>query len=73
MAKRSRKSRKMRVSKPVAPIAPVASPQVKAKNDSNGVEVDFTKDYFYVFTDMRMMLVITILMVGLMVGLSYVI
>lgn len=73
MAKRSRKSRKAQVSKPVASVVTSQPVKAKSKNAGNRAEVDFTKDYFYVFTDMRMMLVISILMVALMVGLSYII
>jgi len=70
MAKRSRKSRKARAQ---VPSTPATSRPVAAKNSDNGAAIDFTEDYYYVFTDMRMMLIVTVLMVALMVGLSYVI
>ena len=34
--------------------------------------IDYVKDYYYVYNDMRTMLIITILMIAVMVGLTFV-
>ncbi len=68
MAKRSRKSRKSTARKTSRPVQPVA----KATATVTQAPVDFTKEYFYVYDDMRTMLVLTVLMALVMFGLSFV-
>jgi hypothetical protein len=71
MAKRSRRSRSRIQAAPATPAAPVTSKVVESAPPAK--EVDFIADYRYVYYDMRMMLVITVSMVILMIGLSYII
>ncbi len=72
MAKRSRKSRSKKTQQaavqPRQPKAAVAT----AKPSAVQTTVDFVKDYYYVYDDMRTMLFLTVLMVLVMFGLSFV-
>jgi len=72
MAKKSRRQRRAqaeKVVKPAQPIQPAATPAVvKTQQNSN-----FTEDYYYVYTDIRFLIVVTIVMIAAMVGLSYII
>ncbi len=77
MAKRSRKVRKTSKSVqpvPVASVAPVAEAAVEdiARADSNGAD-DYIDNYHYVYTDMRTMLIITLIMLVAMFGLTFII
>jgi len=80
MAKKSRRARKKTtetqsqpVSRPAPSPAPVAveepttSPIVTAARKS----VDFAKEYYYVYTDLRNVTIFAVIMFGLMVGLGY--
>ena len=80
MAKRSRKTRKAR--KPsksarpasvasVAPVAEVAVENVVPAAD-NGAD-DYIDNYYYVYTDMRTMVIITLVMIVAMFGLTFII
>jgi hypothetical protein len=80
MAKRSRRTRKKETqqqpaSRPVPEAAPVAvpeptpSPVVAAARKS----VDFAKEYYYVYTDLRNVAIIAVIMFALMVSLGYLI
>lgn len=78
MAKRSRKARKtsksVQPAAPVASVAPVAEAAVAdiAEADGNGAG-DYIDNYYYVYTDMRTMVIITLIMVVAMFGLTFVI
>lgn len=73
MAKRSRKTRKVEITRPA-----VTQRAVQAESVDNGSAVakngsDFVNDYYYVYTDMRAMAIITTFMVAAGIGLSYLI
>ncbi len=68
MAKRSRKSRKSTTRTSSRPVQSVAKPAASRTQ----VTVDFAKEYFYVYDDMRTMLILTVLMALVMFGLSFV-
>ncbi len=71
MAKRSRKARSKKTQQPaVRPRAQAAA--TTAKPSVAQSTVDFVKDYYYVYDDMRTMLFLTVLMVLVMLGLSFV-
>jgi uncharacterized protein (UPF0333 family) len=77
MAKRSRKARKTSKSVqpvPVASVAPVAEAAVEdiVSVDSNGAD-DYIDNYHYVYTDMRTMVIITLIMLVAMFGLTFII
>lgn len=73
MAKRSRKSNgKKSRQKQTAVNQPVAEAKPVAKASAAQTTVDFVKDYYYVYDDMRTMLILTVLMVLVMFGLSFV-
>lgn len=68
MAKRSRRSNKStarRISTPVKPVSAAPSKKVQA-------EINFAEEYFYVYDDMRVMVILTVLMMLVMFGLSFV-
>ena len=80
MAKRSRRARKkttetqpqaasqpVPVATPAAAEEPTSSPIIAATRKS----VDFAKEYYYVYTDLRNVIIIAIIMFGLMIGLGY--
>ncbi len=80
MAKRSRKTRKTSKSpksaRPasvasVAPVAEVAVENVVPVAD-NGAD-DYIDNYYYVYTDMRTMVIITLVMIVAMFGLTFII
>lgn len=68
MAKRSRKQQKR------SSTSIKATPSQPAASGSNGTttsEVNFVHDYYYVYSDMRTMVIITVVMAAVAVGLSY--
>ena len=80
MAKKSRSARKR-----TGPDSS-ASPKVYARSSASvdvspsdisevvaQSQVEFTSDYYYVYNDLRTMSIISLLMLGVMVGLSFVI
>ena len=82
MAKRSRRARKKTTetqpqpaSQPIPTAAPAsveepaASPVIAATRKS----VDFAKEYYYVYSDLRNVTIMAIIMYGLMIGLGYLI
>jgi hypothetical protein len=86
MAKRSRKERKVETEKrqsqvdlpqqpaPVAPVevaAPVSQPVEAAPAAVRKTVVDFAQEYYYVYTDLRTVAVIAVIMFALMFGLGY--
>ncbi len=78
MAKRSRKARKALKSAQPASAARVASVAEAAVEDvarvnANGADDDYIDNYYYVYTDMRTMLVITLIMIVAMFGLTFII
>lgn len=68
MAKRSRKSRKSTTRASSRPVQPVAKPAASRVQPT----VDFAKEYFYVYDDMRTMVILTVLMALVVFGLSFV-
>lgn len=85
MAKRSRKARKTSKATqpaPVVSVAPVAEASVApaaeaavediVRVDGNGADA-YIDNYHYVYTDMRTMLVITLIMLVAMFGLTFII
>ncbi len=78
MAKRSRKNRKSKrtqtaAASVTAPVARTAVPAGKSKKAKIAEKaVDFVQDYYYVYNDMQTMLIVTLLMVAVMFGLSFV-
>jgi hypothetical protein len=69
MAKRSRRSKK---SSGVQAVKPVVQTE-RTVNSTTKRDVDFVSEYHYVYTDMRTMIFITLVMVAVVVGLSYII
>lgn len=70
MAKKSRRRRREKVAKQ-PPTGQIAQ-QVEALSSSTAQDVlDFTEDYHYVYTDVRTLLVVTVIMIVLIFGLSY--
>ena len=77
MAKRSRKSsgKKSRQKTTAQPQQPASvKPVAKSNGNASAAQttIDFVKDYYYVYDDMRVMLILTVVMVLLMLGLSFV-
>jgi len=80
MAKRSRRARKQRRSKPTpqsaqpTPAAEKPQPaevELPASEAIPGTLVNFAKDYFYVYTELRNVLIVAVLMFVVMFGLAY--
>lgn len=86
-SKRSRRARRQVADKPVQspaapipqaatpveespqPVAPAISRSAPAVNRTTSV--DFAKDYYYVYAELRHILIVTFIMFGVMLGLSY--
>ncbi len=87
MAKRSRRSRRQareeRQQTPPPAESPTPStttepstpePVVEQKSSERSLQDSgFAKEYFYVYTDLRNILIVAILMMGVLIGLSFVI
>lgn len=84
MAKRSRRARRQESQKqtPVAPQTPVTPKPAPVKPAApvpvagkatalNGKVVNFAQEYFYVYHDLRNVLIISVLMLVVLVGLSF--
>ena len=75
MAKRSRKTRQTKSVQSNVTPPPASTTNGSTTNGSaagrNGV--NFANDYYYVYADMRTMFIVTILMVVVVFGLSYII
>lgn len=70
MAKKSRRRRREKVAK--QPTTGQIAQQVEALSSSTAQDVlDFTKEYHYVYADVRTLLVVTVIMIVLIFGLSY--
>lgn len=71
MAKKSRRRRHERVAK--QPVRVQATQPVETSSSNNPAQdaLDFTEDYFYVYRDVRTLLIVTVIMIVLTVGLSY--
>lgn len=83
MAKRSRRERRQLAEKqqkstpdsqPVTPepIVSVAEPAASKATGSNR-SVDFVREYYYVYTDLRTIVIMAVLMIAVLIGLSFVI
>ncbi|MEM7028638.1 MAG: hypothetical protein AAF629_03510 [Chloroflexota bacterium] len=84
MAKKSRRARKVETAKAVASTqkaveqsSPEVSAAIEEKDEGLLAEMDrkavsFTQDYYYVYTDIRLLIAVTAVMIVLMVGLSFV-
>lgn len=55
------------------PAAPAAQPVVAETSAVNRKVVDFVQEYFYVYLDLRNILIVAVLMVAVLIGLSFVI
>ena len=85
MAKKSRRARKAEAAKmattaqkTVAQATPeimkAPEPEIDLRSEEmNRKAVTFTQDYYYVYTDVRILAAVTVVMIGLMIGLSFVI
>ena len=82
MAKKSRRARKKTTetqSQPVSRPIPATTPAAVEEPTSGSIlaatrkSVDFAKEYYYVYTDLRIVTIVAIIMFGLMVALGYVI
>jgi hypothetical protein len=74
MAKKSRRGRRERRGKVAKQPTTVQSAQQAETLSGSGPAQDaleFTEEYHYVYTDVRTLLVVTIIMIALMYGLSY--
>lgn len=74
MAKRTRRpSRKVETEKqtPVSAPAPTPAPPVEAVPFNARGTLDFGRDYYYVFADLRSLLLIAVVMFALMFGLGF--
>ncbi|NIP27903.1 MAG: hypothetical protein GWO38_29830 [Phycisphaerae bacterium] len=72
MAKKSRRKRREKVAK--QPTTRQTAQQGETLSSSTAQDVlDFTEDYHYVYTDVRILLVVTVIMIVLILGLSYLI
>lgn len=69
MAKRTRSTKTKRGNSPAT--KQVSRAEATITSSSNNL--DFTHDYYYVYTDIRLMIMISILMIGVMFGLAYLI
>ena len=84
MAKRSRRERRQLTEKqqkstssPIQtspePIVSVAEPVAPRATSSSRNGVDFAQEYYYVYTDLRMIVIVGALMIVVLIGLSFVI
>ncbi len=82
MAKRSRRARKKTTETqsqpPSRPVPTVTPPAVEEAPPSPVAavarkSVDFAKEYYYVYTDLRNVAIVAVIMFGLMIGLGYLI
>jgi hypothetical protein len=88
MAKRSRrvrqqiaeKQKKQQVQIPDAPLTEDSSAQILIEAEASPSErsavrrgLDFAQEYFYVYTELRTMFLVTVLMFAVLIGLSFVI
>ena len=76
MAKKSRRARRAQKAnkpsvKPSITEKPVSQAMEVSETSSRKI-VDFTQDYYYVYTDIRTLLIVTGVMVVVIFGLSYV-
>lgn len=75
-SKRSRRARRQTVEKPVqstpAP-APVEKKPAPAAATPSRQAVDFAQEYYYVYAELRQILLMTAIMFATMIGLSYLI
>lgn len=70
MAKKSRRRRREKVAK--QSTTGQTAQQVETLSSSTAQDAsDFTEDYRYVYTDVRILLVVTVIMIVLIFGLSY--
>lgn len=72
MAKRSRKARSKKTQQTAVKPQQSKAAVAPAKSSAAQVAVDFVKDYAYVYDDMRTMFFLTIFMILVMFGLSFV-
>lgn len=76
-SKRSRRARRQEVEKPVqspAAAAPQAAAPVEKKAAAAAASrktVDFANEYYYVYAELRQILMVTGIMFVIMIGLSY--
>jgi hypothetical protein len=80
MAKRSRRTRKKETQQqPASQPAPAAAPAAVAEPSPSPVvattrkSVDFAKEYYYVYTDLRNVTIFAVIMFVLMIGSGYLI
>jgi hypothetical protein len=87
MAKRSRrvrqqiaeKQKKQQLQIPDAPLTEDSSAQISTEAEASPERsavrrgLDFAQEYFYVYTELRTMFLVTVLMFAVLIGLSFVI
>lgn len=76
MAKRSRRTRRQEASRqPVTPPEPPKEkqPRVDEPAPAPGKIINFSQEYFYVYAELRNVLIITVAMFLVMAGLAYLI
>jgi hypothetical protein len=77
MAKRSRRVRRPEFDKQVPVAAAPVIPAPEEADVSNGISknilLDFAEEYYYVYHDLRNVFIVSLLMLAVMVGLSFVI
>jgi hypothetical protein len=80
MAKRSRRARKQSSEKEInvesstvakAPVTPVEAPEEAAAPSLRQKAIDFSEEYYYVYTDLRNVTAIAVVMFVLMFSLGY--
>ncbi|MCB0193855.1 MAG: hypothetical protein KDJ65_18035 [Anaerolineae bacterium] len=75
-SRRSRRVRRQESEKPVpspaAPAPQVAAPvEKKATPAASRTTVDFAREYYYVYAELRQILLVTAIMFAAMIGLSF--
>ena len=65
MAKRVRRERSQESIQTAAPVTPAAAPAV------NGKTVDFAQEYYYVYNDMRNVVILAVGLFALIVGVGF--
>lgn len=71
MAKKSRRRRPEKVAKQPATVQAAKQAETLSSSSPAQDALDFTEDYYYVYRDVRTLLIVTVIMIVLIFGLSY--
>ena len=72
MAKKSRRTRRAQVAKSSKTVQPVKKSEVTPDGTPQRA-IDFIQDYHYVYIDVRTLAIVTVVMIVVMFGLSFVV